>query len=270
MKKKDLNKVIFVCLEGTELPKKATELSGAVDLQARGVMQWYKEDNTKVDDLFLERCNTEFKEGKSILLMKGQRILIDTGLQLAYGSRGFKGNIRPRSGLALKHGITVLNSPGLIDEDYRDKVGVILVNTSTEPFKIELNDRIAQMEVSFGEDFEILETDEVVESESSRKGGFGSTGISDDSIIWKYDIVESFNDVPNVSKDKSREKTVLFVRNIFKRKREDYFKDLFVKNPTTVLTRYRFEDFEEDEERIIYENWFGENKANPQIILIKD
>ena len=84
---------------------------------------------------------------KPICLIPFQRILIPTGLKISLPEK-FEGQIRPRSGLALKHGITVLNSPGTIDADYKGEVGVILINLSDEKYEIHPGDRIAQMVIS--------------------------------------------------------------------------------------------------------------------------
>jgi dUTP pyrophosphatase len=111
---------------------------------------------------------------KAITLVPMQRALIPTGLFIEIPA-GFEGQIRPRSGLAAKHGITVLNSPGTIDADYRGEVKVILINLSNEDFEIKHGERIAQLLISNYEmiDWEVTET--LTESERST-GGFGSTG----------------------------------------------------------------------------------------------
>jgi dUTP pyrophosphatase len=88
---------------------------------------------------------------------------------------GYEAQVRPRSGLAYKHGITVLNSPGTIDEDYRGEVGVILVNHSESAFTVEPGDRIAQMVIKKYEQFEFAIVDELSETVRG-DGGFGSTG----------------------------------------------------------------------------------------------
>lgn len=109
-----------------------------------------------------------------IVLQPLQRALIPTGLRISL-PEGYEAQVRPRSGLALKHGITVLNSPGTIDADYRGEVGVILVNLSQEPFTIHDGERIAQLVVARHEQPELV----VVESldETARgEGGFGHTG----------------------------------------------------------------------------------------------
>lgn len=109
-------------------------------------------------------------------LEPGQRELIPTGIAIAL-PEGVEAQVRPRSGLALKHGVTVLNAPGTIDADYRGEIGVILINHGTEPFLVERGMRIAQLvfaKVSMA-DWEEVAT--LSESERA-EGGFGSTGIS--------------------------------------------------------------------------------------------
>ena len=109
-----------------------------------------------------------------VLVPPGGRVLIPTGLRVAL-PEGHEWQIRPRSGLALKHGITLMNSPATIDEDYRGEVGVILLNTGDEPFTVERGMRLAQAvlaPVVRGEFEEMLALPESVRAE----GGFGSTG----------------------------------------------------------------------------------------------
>jgi dUTP pyrophosphatase len=110
-----------------------------------------------------------------VVLAPGSRALIPTGLTIAL-SEGYEAQVRPRSGLALKHGITVLNSPGTIDADYRGEVQVILANLGTEPFTITRGMRIAQMVVASYARVEWEEVSELPESERGA-GGFGSTGL---------------------------------------------------------------------------------------------
>jgi len=110
-----------------------------------------------------------------VTLAPMERNIIGTGLYMAL-PQGYEAQVRPRSGLAAKRGVTVLNAPGTIDADYRGEVGVILINLSKEPFVIENGDRIAQMVIA---KFERAQWNEVtVLSETKRgKGGFGSTGV---------------------------------------------------------------------------------------------
>lgn len=102
------------------------------------------------------------------------RALVKTGLAIELPA-GFEAQVRPRSGLALKHGITVLNAPGTIDSGYRGEVGVILYNTSDVPFNVEAGMRIAQMVIARVESVVVLEIDELSDTERG-EGGFGSTG----------------------------------------------------------------------------------------------
>lgn len=110
-----------------------------------------------------------------ITLQPGQRELIPTGLMMAIPS-GYEAQIRPRSGLAFKHGITMLNSPGTIDSDYRGEIKVLAVNLGDKPFRIEYGDRIAQMVVSPQLQVSVTEADELPDTERGT-GGFGSTGL---------------------------------------------------------------------------------------------
>ena len=104
-----------------------------------------------------------------------QRALVPTGLQIAL-PHGFEAQIRPRSGLALKHGITVLNSPGTIDADYRGEISVLLINLGDAPFEILHGMRIAQMVVAPVIQAQFMETDELPGSARGERG-FGSTGL---------------------------------------------------------------------------------------------
>jgi len=109
-----------------------------------------------------------------VQLQPGERRLVPTGLALALPP-GFEAQVRPRSGLALKHGITVLNSPGTIDADYRGEVGVVLINHGQEAFVIQRGERIAQMVIAAHARADWVETEDL--SQTSRgAGGFGSTG----------------------------------------------------------------------------------------------
>lgn len=110
-----------------------------------------------------------------VVLAPGTRALVPTGIAIALPA-GFEAQVRPRSGLALKNGITVLNSPGTIDADYRGEVGVILSNTSDQPFTIERGMRIAQMVIARHERAVWTEVESLDETERGA-GGFGSTGI---------------------------------------------------------------------------------------------
>lgn len=117
------------------------------------------------------RANLE----EPITLQPGERRLIPTGLFIAL-PEGYEAQIRPRSGLAIKHGITVLNSPGTIDADYRGEVGIILINHSDKAFVIEDGERVGQMVVAQYSRVEWNETETLDETERGA-GGFGHTGV---------------------------------------------------------------------------------------------
>jgi dUTP pyrophosphatase len=112
-----------------------------------------------------------------VTLAPGQRVAIPTGIALALPP-GTEGQIRPRSGLALRHGVTVLNSPGTVDADYRGEVQVILVNFGGEPFTIERGARVAQLVIAATLHASICEIASLDET-SRGVGGFGSTGTRD-------------------------------------------------------------------------------------------
>lgn len=116
------------------------------------------------------RANLE----QPIVLKPLQRCLVPTGLSIALPS-GYEAQLRPRSGLALKKGITLLNTPGTIDADYRGEIGIILVNLSSEDFVVEDGERIAQMVIARYEQAEWNEV-EVLDATERGTGGFGHTG----------------------------------------------------------------------------------------------
>lgn len=111
----------------------------------------------------------------NLIVAPGERALVHTGLVMNLPA-GFEAQVRPRSGLALKNGITVLNTPGTIDEGYRGEVGVILANFGDSPFTVSRGSKIAQMVVSPVTRVMPIEVDEVDDTERGA-GGFGSTGI---------------------------------------------------------------------------------------------
>lgn len=110
-----------------------------------------------------------------ITLRPLERRIVPTGLYIAL-PEGYEAQVRPRSGLALKHGITVLNSPGTIDSDYRGEIGVLLINLSDMPFVINAGERIAQMVVARHEQAELIEVEELDDTERGA-GGYGHTGV---------------------------------------------------------------------------------------------
>ena len=140
--------VDIVNISNNELPKYETLLSAGMDLRA-----------------YLEN---------PIVLKPLQRTLVKTGLFISL-KPGYEAQVRPRSGLALKKGISVLNSPGTIDADYRGEIGVILINLSDSDFKIDSGDRIAQMVIAKHENVSWKFVDKLDDSLRGDKG-FGSTG----------------------------------------------------------------------------------------------
>lgn len=112
--------------------------------------------------------------GADVVLPPGGRALIPTGIALALPA-GHEAQVRPRSGLALKHGVTVLNSPGTIDADYRGEIGVILINHGENPYTVRRGERIAQLVIAAHADAALTEVDRLPESRRG-EGGFGSTG----------------------------------------------------------------------------------------------
>lgn len=112
---------------------------------------------------------------EAIVLQPGERRLVPTGLSIAVPP-GFEAQVRPRSGLALKHGVTVLNAPGTVDADYRGEVGVVLINHGDKPFTINRGERIAQMIVAACSRVAWAEMAELPQTQRGA-GGFGSTGV---------------------------------------------------------------------------------------------
>lgn len=117
----------------------------------------------------------DIRSTKEVTLQPGERQLVPTGLKIAVPA-GFEAQIRPRSGLALKQGISMVNTPGTIDSDYRGEVGVILINHGQEIVTLEKGERIAQMVICPVEQV-IIEVVESLDDTTRGTGGFGSTGI---------------------------------------------------------------------------------------------
>jgi dUTP pyrophosphatase len=112
---------------------------------------------------------------EAVVLPPGQRRFIPTGIAIALPS-GHEGQVRPRSGLALRHGIGIVNAPGTVDEDYRGELGVVLVNHGQEPFTVEPLARIAQLVVARVERVAVVAVESLDET-SRGAGGYGSTGV---------------------------------------------------------------------------------------------
>ena len=137
---------------GADLPLPAYETEGAAGLDLRAAI------------------------GESFSLAPGERALVPTGLAMQLPV-GFEGQVRPRSGLAVKHGVTVLNAPGTVDSDYRGEVKVPLINLGQEPFAIARGDRIAQMVIAPVTRAVLTEV-AGLDATARGAGGFGSTGIA--------------------------------------------------------------------------------------------
>lgn len=149
------------------LPKYESEYASGMDLRA-----WkysFPHDLSKEYDFVEEGFN------KGLWLQPFQRVLIRTGIHIEL-PKGMEAHIRPRSGLALKHGITVLNTPGTIDSDFRGEIGVILINLSQDPFQINKGDRIAQLIFARVEHCELNVVNKLSETVRG-EGGFGSTKV---------------------------------------------------------------------------------------------
>lgn len=113
-------------------------------------------------------------ENSPLMLLPGQRALVPTGLTMALPA-GYEAQVRPRSGLASKHGVTVLNAPGTVDADYRGEIGVLLINHGDAPFSIGRGERIAQMVIAPVVQVELVLAAELSATDRG-SGGFGSTG----------------------------------------------------------------------------------------------
>jgi dUTP pyrophosphatase len=137
---------------GADLPLPAYETAGAAGLDLRAAID------------------------RPVSLAPGERRLVPTGLAMQL-PEGFEGQVRPRSGLALRHGVTVLNAPGTVDSDYRGEVSVVLINLGDEPFRIARGDRIAQLVVAPVSRVHLSEVD-ALDRTARGAGGYGSTGMS--------------------------------------------------------------------------------------------
>lgn len=145
--------VLIKRLEGNEdlpLPRQMSALAAGFDLHAA------------------------VKPDEPVILQPGERALVPAGIAIAMPA-GMEAQVRPRSGLAVKHGVTVLNAPGTIDADYRGEIKVPLINLGQEPFVVRRGERIAQMVFQLLPDIRLVEAD-VLDSTERGEGGFGHTG----------------------------------------------------------------------------------------------
>jgi dUTP pyrophosphatase len=149
------------------MPTYSTKGSAGADVIAHSILQIYKGAKKKDN---AELVNKNFQERGEILIRPFERILFGTGVILQDLSEELEIQVRSRSGLSLKKGLVVINSPGTIDSDYRQEIGVILYNSTPFLSKIEKNERIAQLVIN-----KIEKTKEFLLEETMRNGGFGST-----------------------------------------------------------------------------------------------
>lgn len=161
-------KVQVIKTTTNELPSYGSVEAAGCDLRA---------DLSSIKEKFLfntEIIRNENNTIEGLLIRPGGRALIPTGIQMALPV-GYEAQIRPRSGLALKNGISIVNSPGTIDSDYRGDIGIILINHGFEPFMVEQGDRIAQMVITKHVQAEFVEVEELSDTDRG-DGGFGHTG----------------------------------------------------------------------------------------------
>lgn len=150
-----------------KLPKKANPSDAGFDLYARTVS--FVGENGEIKDI------PQHSEDVYII-PPNDRLLIKCGFAMALPA-GYEAQVRSRSGLALKNGVVVLNSPGTIDAGYRNEVGVILINHSNVPFNFKIGDRIAQMVIQELPYMKVVEVEELSKATERDMGGFGSTGV---------------------------------------------------------------------------------------------
>ena len=166
-------------IEEVEIPSFGSELSSGFDVKAMRILKVFKGDTEVIGERF-EKIQKAFEEKGSIKLRAFERVLFDTGLQVAdighkIADTMIELQVRSRSGMALKQGLIVANQPGTIDEDYRGTIGVILMNSTPFLSEIKKGERIAQIVPGYVPAYKIGFTEEVTETERGNKG-FGSSG----------------------------------------------------------------------------------------------
>lgn len=170
--------MIIPVITTTQLPNYETPSSAGMDVRANfdNIVEKFLFNTTikESENVYIDVNEETHHIIESITINPGGRALIPTGLRVAI-PEGYEIQVRPRSGLAIKNGITLLNTPGTIDADYRGDIGVIVINHGTEPFTIMAGDRIGQIVLNKVERIEWKEVDNL--SDTIRgEGGFGSTG----------------------------------------------------------------------------------------------
>lgn len=166
-------------IKEVEIPSFGSELSSGFDVKAMRILKVFKGDTEVIGERF-EKIQKAFEEKGSIKLRAFERVLFDTGLQVAdiehkIADTMIELQVRSRSGIALKQGLIVANQPGTIDEDYRGTIGVILMNSTPFLSEIKKGERIAQIVPGYVPAYKIGFTEEVTETERGNKG-FGSSG----------------------------------------------------------------------------------------------
>jgi len=151
--------------EDSKLPAKAHKSDAGFDLYAHSVYKW---TNNALNEI-------TGSDNWSLSLNHGERVLVKVGIGMSMPT-GYEAQIRPRSGNALKNGITVVNSPGTIDSNFRNELGVILLNTDINPFMFKKYDRIAQLIINKLPDIEVVEVEELGTPDERGMAGFGSSG----------------------------------------------------------------------------------------------
>jgi dUTP pyrophosphatase len=156
------------------LPRRSNPTDSGLDVCFHSLKRVYKHIGSNSESMYeKDEDLKQFMDGSTLTIPFGFRVLLGTGLKATVGP-GFEIQIRPRSGLALKQGLTILNSPATIDEMYRDEISVIVINLSRKDQTIKFGDRIAQLVVA---PLSLCDVEEVTELDSNnRGGGFGHSG----------------------------------------------------------------------------------------------
>ena len=166
--------IVEKCYPDAPLPKRANPTDSGLDVTFHNLKRVYKHAGGNGETLIEDNDKLQkFMDGNELELQYLERALIGTGIKATAGV-GYEIQVRPRSGLALKQGLSICNSPGTVDHAYRNEIGVIIINLSRKAQKIKLGDRIAQLVVC------PVMLDEVVEGkldDVNRGGGFGSSGV---------------------------------------------------------------------------------------------
>lgn len=165
--------IVEKCYPDAQIPKRANPTDSGLDVIFHNLKRVYRHAGSN-GEVLIEQDNRliETMDGKELELQYLERALIGTGIKATVGA-GYEIQVRPRSGLALKQGLTVLNTPGTIDAAYRDEIGVIVVNLSRKAQQIKMGDRIAQLVVT---SVELCDIEEGKLDDVNRGGGFGSSG----------------------------------------------------------------------------------------------